>query len=954
MNETILLAVRDETTRQICTRVLETLGCPLFVTEDMTGLPQRVTETQATILVVEADISPKLLERLATCKQAHPSVAIVLIVGHATPEQMVAALHAGASNFVVKPVEPPALLTALNRTGEQVQRLRARQIRERQYELLFETMLDGYALHEIICDEAGHPVDYRFLDVNPAFERLTGLTREIVGKTVLEVLPQTEPHWIETYGRVALGGESVRFVNSSSGLGSKWFEAVAFCPIYGQFATIFKDITEQMQAEEALRAALAESQHSRAEVEGLLESARAVLEQHDFPTTARAIFDACKHLLGAAAGYVALLSEDGAENEVLFLDAGGLPCTVDPYLPMPIRGLRAESYRTGKAVYHNDFARSEWERFMPEGHVYMANVMFAPLAIAGVTVGLIGLANKSGDFTDNDARIATAFGELAAIALCNARTLEALEMRTRELGERVKELNCLYRISRLLEQQETSLEQILQGTVDMIPSAWQYSDCTCARICFDDQVYQTPNFQETPWVYAVPLSIYGQQVGVVEVYLMEMEAVGNSRVFLQEEEELLKAVAEQLGRVIKRVRTADALQKSEEKYRTLFDHANDGIFIVDPETRCILDANENAARRLGYDKDELLQLTLVELAPNQPPTLREDILAELAERNSAIFETTHRRKDGTMMDVEISSRVVEIDGRKVYQSFVRDVTERKELEAQIQAYTHELEWLVDQKVSELESERAKTIHAAKLSALGKMATGVAHEINQPLTAMLFDASYLTTIAQDKADGSAQWKEVYEIGQNLASDISRVRRITDHLRTFGRLSGGQATSINLNRPIENSFLLISEQLKHKGVDVRLRMAQNLPLILANPNRMEQVFLNLLSNAEYALDEMARRIEAGDVERPGYQKVLEVSTTVDGEAVVATVRDTGCGIPAEAQERLFEPFFTTRPVGEAAGLGLSIAYGIVTEVGGDIAAESVENEGTTFTLRFPMVK
>jgi len=161
------------------------------------------------------------------------------------------------------------------------------------------------------------------------------------------------------------------------------------------------------------------------ETASLLACSRAVLEYGDFPTTARAIFDTAKELIGATAGYVALLSPDGSENELLFLDAGGRSCSVDTSLPMPIRGLRARSYRTGKVVYDNHFMNSPWFRFLPGGHVTLDNVMFAPLVLEGKTLGLVGLSNKPGGFTDQDAEMAGAFGEFAAIALRNSRLLDA-------------------------------------------------------------------------------------------------------------------------------------------------------------------------------------------------------------------------------------------------------------------------------------------------------------------------------------------------------------------------------------------------------------------------------------------------------------------------------------------------------------------------------------------------
>lgn len=186
------------------------------------------------------------------------------------------------------------------------------------------------------------------------------------------------------------------------------------------------EISERRRTEESLKAALEESQRREHEISALLESARTILKYHDFSYTAREIFDSCKKLIGASAGYVALLSADGSENEVLFLDAGGLPCTVDPNLPMPIRGLRAEAYHELRAVYDNDFHNSEWMKFMPGGHVRLNNVLFAPLVVEGKAVGLLGIANKPGDFTDNDARMAMAFSELASISLYNNWLIENL------------------------------------------------------------------------------------------------------------------------------------------------------------------------------------------------------------------------------------------------------------------------------------------------------------------------------------------------------------------------------------------------------------------------------------------------------------------------------------------------------------------------------------------------
>lgn len=158
----------------------------------------------------------------------------------------------------------------------------------------------------------------------------------------------------------------------------------------------------------------------------VLSAADTILEKKRFSEAARAIFDHCRELTGATAGYVALLSKDGSKNEVLFVESGGVSCSVDPNLPMPVRGLRASAYSLKKAVFENDFMNSEWVADMPEGHMELRNVMFAPLIVGEKVVGILGMANKPNGFSSKDAEIAAIFGELAALSLQNSRLIERL------------------------------------------------------------------------------------------------------------------------------------------------------------------------------------------------------------------------------------------------------------------------------------------------------------------------------------------------------------------------------------------------------------------------------------------------------------------------------------------------------------------------------------------------
>jgi len=200
------------------------------------------------------------------------------------------------------------------------------------------------------------------------------------------------------------------------------------------------------------------------ESQKLLDAASVVLQSKDFTTAARAVFDIAKDLTGASSGYVALLSEDGSENEVLFLDAGGLPCTVDESLPMPIRGLREVAYRENRPAYDNTFMSSKWVGFMPEGHVVLNNVLFGPLVIAGRAEGLIGLANKPTEFTEKDARLVMALSNLVAIGLNRTKIEDELRESQKKLSDTISELQVY---ASLLRHDLSNDLQLIIGEVEL-------------------------------------------------------------------------------------------------------------------------------------------------------------------------------------------------------------------------------------------------------------------------------------------------------------------------------------------------------------------------------------------------------------------------------------------------------------------------------------------------------
>ncbi|MBN1357783.1 PAS domain S-box protein [Candidatus Bathyarchaeota archaeon] len=295
--------------------------------------------------------------------------------------------------------------------------------------------------------------EFNFVAVNSAYAKGSGHTvNELVGKNHFALFQNEENQTIfeqvrETGKTVTYYDKPFKYVNQPERGVTYWNWTLA--PVKDEtgnvhgFVLSLIETTQRKEMEQELLETLEVSQQRESEILALLKASKAVLYNREFQPIARVIFDTCKELIGASAGYVSLLSHEGKENDVLFLDSGKLPCSVDPNLPMPIRGLRGETYRTGEVAYHNDFMHSKWVKLMPEGHVKLKNVLFAPLIIDKKTVGIIGLANKPGGFSERDANMAVAFGEIASIALINSRMLETLEENEKRLKaytERLEEL----------------------------------------------------------------------------------------------------------------------------------------------------------------------------------------------------------------------------------------------------------------------------------------------------------------------------------------------------------------------------------------------------------------------------------------------------------------------------------------------------------------------------------
>ncbi|MBC8430538.1 MAG: PAS domain-containing protein [Desulfobacterales bacterium] len=296
---------------------------------------------------------------------------------------------------------------------------------ERDYRALFDKMLDGFALHEIIYDDKGKPVDHRFLAVNPGFERLTGFAAsDIIGNTVLEIWPDTEPYWIDTYSKVALTGEPTHFENYARAL-NRHYEVTAYRPAKDQFACIFKDVTERRRTQEALQWEL--------KVNAMLaELSTEIISCGDIEKIANLVLNCAKELTGSEHGYVTLIDLETRDNICLTLtEMLSHQCKIkNQRTAFPIGSdgkycdLWGYALNTLTPFYTNSPQNHPASKGTPEGHIPVENFLSVPVMFESIQAGQIALANPAKAYTDKDLAAVDRLGELYAIAIYRYRSDE--------------------------------------------------------------------------------------------------------------------------------------------------------------------------------------------------------------------------------------------------------------------------------------------------------------------------------------------------------------------------------------------------------------------------------------------------------------------------------------------------------------------------------------------------
>jgi PAS domain S-box-containing protein len=362
---------------------------------------------------------------------------------------------------------------------------------------------------------------------------------------------------------------------------------------------------------------------------------------------------------------------------------------------------------------------------------------------------------------------------------------------------------------------------------------------------------------------------------------------------------------------------AEALRAAENRYRALFEHTPCSVWAADPANGSFLDFNEAAHRSLGYTRAEFSNLTIPDIESRETRDQVAARIQRIMETGYDEFETEHKTKSGEIRNVFVRVHRLELDDRAYLESIVLDITERRQAEEQARQHQAEL------------------AHFARVSTMGEMASGLAHELNQPLTAVV---NYAQGALRRLRSGGGADEKVLNAIERATEQAHRAAKIIRRLASFVQKREPRRSSCNLNDAVREVVSFLEADAREQAVRIDLDLSVDLPGLLADNIQIQQVILNLVRNGIEAMSEMTVA-----------ERVLGIRTSVAGDAVEVAVCDRGPGLTPDMQERVFTPFYTTKSRG--MGMGLSISRSIIDAHGGRLWAASNPDRGNTFHFTLP---
>jgi PAS domain S-box-containing protein len=385
------------------------------------------------------------------------------------------------------------------------------------------------------------------------------------------------------------------------------------------------------------------------------------------------------------------------------------------------------------------------------------------------------------------------------------------------------------------------------------------------------------------------------------------------------------------------------LRERTEEMETILNGIHDFIMVITPQME-IIEVNDAFLSKMHYTRKDVIGKKCYEVYHKiDHPCNGGQTDCPLRE---VVSNKRQSRKIQTRLMPNGENRYYEVQIYPIWekdgkiQKFIhisRDITQHKKEEEEI---TRRLEQMVEERTRQVKETHEKLLHQDKMSSLGKLSASVVHEINNPIAGILNLIMLMQRIVSEDTLGRNEIEQFQHYLSLMETETRRTSRIVSNLLAFSRQSKMEPKRLNLNRLIEQTVFLNSNLLKMDGVKVETRLDPDLPDLLGSEDQLQQVFMNLVSNASEAMG------------ADGGVLTIETRHLLSEDRLQVNFKDTGCGIPEENYPKLFEPFFTTKKKGKGVGLGLSVAYGIVREHEGSIYVKSEMGRGTTFQVKLPL--
>lgn len=375
----------------------------------------------------------------------------------------------------------------------------------------------------------------------------------------------------------------------------------------------------------------------------------------------------------------------------------------------------------------------------------------------------------------------------------------------------------------------------------------------------------------------------------------------------------------------------------------ILDGLPDAIVMADSRGN-ILEANAAFLEACEISREDLSGKNLKAFQPqsNVSPQLRKFDWSR--QSSSGLYEdTVVEWKKGTCLTTDLSVKEVHHSGQSYFVFWFKDITAKKKLEDEVvrrHAEVKKAYYELDKAHEELQSAQKQLVQAGKMAALGELSAGIAHEINQPLQGVRGYAEEVQHMLKPLLEGKAEAEEVFLYVKEILKNSDKIKEIVYYLRNFATGSTDKHRFVDVHHSLEESLRMLKKQFIEHRIQVDCHFDSDLKKVYANPIQLEQVFINLLTNARDAIRSTSRG-----------SGTLTITTQMDEDFVEVYVQDDGCGMTEQTMNKMFNPFFSTKEVGQGMGLGMSLSFGILNQLSATISAESQLGEGSKFRVRIP---